>query len=186
MFWRLGTMLKRFFEAKSFIFHVPKPIQVPKITFFWYFRHTVEVACNLLKEKRQKALNHDLTLPSYSTRRELPESSGIMDLQNKNISVVKKHWNCRISFPMSDISWLDIREIWKGTLIEVANHSGPQAYRHSGGAEGSWSAQGPNGEPRPPNPGTEDPLGVPPHPWHLPVRLLTSRANLRTITSSRW
>ena len=30
-------MLKRFFEAKSFIFHIPKPIQVPKLTYFGYF-----------------------------------------------------------------------------------------------------------------------------------------------------
>ena len=35
-------MLKRFFEAKSFIFHIPKPIQVPKIIHFGYFRHTVD------------------------------------------------------------------------------------------------------------------------------------------------
>ena len=30
-------MLKRFFEAKSFRFHVPKVMQVPKIIFFEYF-----------------------------------------------------------------------------------------------------------------------------------------------------
>ena len=30
-------MLKRFFEAKSFRFHVPKVIQVPKMIFFEYF-----------------------------------------------------------------------------------------------------------------------------------------------------
>ena len=37
MLWRLGTMLKRFFEAKRFIFHIPKPIQVPRLTYFVYF-----------------------------------------------------------------------------------------------------------------------------------------------------
>ena len=37
MFLRLGTMLKRFFEAKSFIFHNPKPMQVPKLTYLGYF-----------------------------------------------------------------------------------------------------------------------------------------------------
>ena len=50
-------MLKRFFEAKSFIFHVPKPIQVPTNT---YFRHTVDVACIFLKKKKHKTLKHDL------------------------------------------------------------------------------------------------------------------------------
>ena len=45
----------------------------------------------IFKKVSQKALNHDLTLPLQSTRRELPESSGILDLQNKNISVVTKH-----------------------------------------------------------------------------------------------
>ena len=30
-------MLRRFFKAKSFIFHIPKPIQVPKKTYFGYF-----------------------------------------------------------------------------------------------------------------------------------------------------
>ena len=30
-------MLKRFFEAKSFRFHVPKVIQVPNMIFFEYF-----------------------------------------------------------------------------------------------------------------------------------------------------
>ena len=29
-------MLERFFKAKSFIFHIPKPIQVPKLTYFGY------------------------------------------------------------------------------------------------------------------------------------------------------
>ena len=42
LFWSVGTMLERFFEAKTFIFHVPKPIQVPTIIHFGYFRHTVD------------------------------------------------------------------------------------------------------------------------------------------------
>ena len=51
MFWSLGAMLKRFFEAKSFIFHIPKPVQVPKITYFGYFckscmyMHHVRMLC---------------------------------------------------------------------------------------------------------------------------------------------
>ena len=39
----------------------------------------------------QKALNRVLTLPDYSTGLELLISSGIIDLENKNISVVTKH-----------------------------------------------------------------------------------------------
>ena len=66
----------------------------------------------------QKALNRVLTLDSSGGSYLLQSPLKNMDLQNKNISVVKKHSNCRNSFPMSDISWLDIREIWKGTLIE--------------------------------------------------------------------
>ena len=30
-------MLKLFFKANSFIIHIPKPIQVPKLTYFGYF-----------------------------------------------------------------------------------------------------------------------------------------------------
>ena len=37
MFLSVGTMLKRFLEAKSFIFHIPKPIQVPKLTYVRLF-----------------------------------------------------------------------------------------------------------------------------------------------------
>ena len=37
------------------------------------------------------ALNLVLALPDYRSRRELPESSGIIDFENKNISVVAKH-----------------------------------------------------------------------------------------------
>ena len=39
MFWRLGTMIKRFFEAKRFGFHAPKSIMVPKIIFLWHVAH---------------------------------------------------------------------------------------------------------------------------------------------------
>ena len=34
MFWRLGTMLERFFKAKSFGFHISKPIKIPGNIFF--------------------------------------------------------------------------------------------------------------------------------------------------------
>ena len=37
MFPRLGTMLEGFFEAKNFICHVPKRIQVPKVILFDIF-----------------------------------------------------------------------------------------------------------------------------------------------------
>ena len=35
MFWRLGTMLERFFEAKSFGLHLSKPKKIPEIIFFY-------------------------------------------------------------------------------------------------------------------------------------------------------
>ena len=60
------------------------------------------------KKISQKALNHDLTLPSDSTRRDLPESSGI--LEKGLICVELRSFYCRkrILVPMSYISWLDI------------------------------------------------------------------------------
>ena len=51
MFWSLETMLERFFEAKSFRFHIPKQIQVPKLTYLGYFciscmyTHHVRMVC---------------------------------------------------------------------------------------------------------------------------------------------
>ena len=50
-----------------------KPIQVQKFCFF------------------KIALNRLLTLPDYSAGLQLLISSGIIDLENKNISVVTKH-----------------------------------------------------------------------------------------------
>ena len=38
-------MLKRFFEAKSFRFHVPKVIQVPKMIIFEYFGWKIMYVC---------------------------------------------------------------------------------------------------------------------------------------------
>ena len=52
------------------------------------------------------ALNRVLTLPDYSTGLALLISCGIIDFVNKNISVVRKHWNYRISVPMSYITFL--------------------------------------------------------------------------------
>ena len=37
MFWRLGTMLERFFKAKSFRLHISKPKKIPGNIFVWYF-----------------------------------------------------------------------------------------------------------------------------------------------------
>ena len=65
----------------------------------------------------QKAFNRDLTLPSHSTRRELPESSGI--LKKGLICVELRSFYCRkkILVPMSYISWLDIGVLWKAVYI---------------------------------------------------------------------
>ena len=52
------------------------------------------------------ALNRVLTLPDYRSRRELPGSSGIIDFENKNISVVTKHWKYKISVPMLYIAFV--------------------------------------------------------------------------------
>ena len=134
-------MLKRFFEAKSFIFHIPKPIQVPKLTYFGYlciscmYTHHVCMLCvysmhlfyvcilsmysmhvfytgrlvdpqgpfgrmfrklriqgrmQIFEKMSQKALNRVLTLESSGGGDLLQSPLKIMDLQNKNISVVKK------------------------------------------------------------------------------------------------
>ena len=58
------------------------------------------------KKMSQKALNRILTLPDYRSRREILESSGIIDFENKTISVVTKHWNYRISVPMLYIAFV--------------------------------------------------------------------------------
>ena len=65
------------------------------------------------------ALNRVLTLPDYSTRRELLKSSGIIDLQNNRVCKQFKHWKYRISVPMLYISFwgistpLFLHEIWR-------------------------------------------------------------------------
>ena len=51
-------------------------------------------------------LNRLLTLPDYSTGLQLLISSGIIDFENKNISVVTKHWKYKISVPMSYIAFV--------------------------------------------------------------------------------
>ena len=50
-----------------------------------------EVACKISKEMSQKALNRVLTLDSSGGFDLLQSPLKIMDLQNKNISVVRKH-----------------------------------------------------------------------------------------------
>ena len=52
------------------------------------------------------ALNRLLTLPDYSIGLELLISSGIIDFENKNISVVTKHWKYKISVPMLYIAFV--------------------------------------------------------------------------------
>ena len=46
------------------------------------------------------ALNRALTLAFDRARRELPESSGIVDLQNNRVCKQFKHWKYRISVPV--------------------------------------------------------------------------------------
>ena len=45
----------------------------------------------IFRKISQKALNRDLTLPLYGRGAALQSPLKIMDLQNKNISVVRKH-----------------------------------------------------------------------------------------------
>ena len=47
------------------------------------------------------ALNRVLTLPNARSRREVSKFSGIIEIENKSISAVTKHWKYRISVPMS-------------------------------------------------------------------------------------
>ena len=57
----------------------------------------------------QKLWNHDLRLPSYSTRRELPESSNILEKGWICVELWSFYCSKRISVPMSYISSWDIR-----------------------------------------------------------------------------
>ena len=56
----------------------------------------------------KSALNRVLTLPDYRSRRELLESSGILDLGTFCVELWLKQVSYRILVPMSYISWLDI------------------------------------------------------------------------------
>ena len=53
------------------------------------------------------ALNRLLTLAKDRSRREILESSGIIDLQNNGVLKQFKHWNFRILVPMSYITLWD-------------------------------------------------------------------------------
>ena len=46
MFWRLGTMLERFFKAKSFGLHISKPKHVPGNTFFDVSKMSIVAMCH--------------------------------------------------------------------------------------------------------------------------------------------
>ena len=74
---------------------------------FWYF--SMKNAYKRIQAPKNTflkiALNRLLTLPDYSTGLELLISSGIIDFENKNISVVTKHWKYRISVPMLYITF---------------------------------------------------------------------------------
>ena len=88
-----GSMKKRFLMVKTSLEHISKLILAwkrpwqanpsPKIDFF------------------KIALNRVLTLPNARSRREVSKSSGIIEIENKNISVVTKHWKYRIWVPKS-------------------------------------------------------------------------------------
>ena len=73
-------MLKRFFEAKSFRFHVPKVIQVPKMIIFEYFDWKIMYVKRKLRIQgriqifEKMDLNRVLTLPDCRSRCQLSES----------------------------------------------------------------------------------------------------------------
>ena len=46
-----------------------------------------------------------MTPAGFSTRQSVLKSSGIIDFENKNISVVTKHWKYKISVPMLYITF---------------------------------------------------------------------------------
>ena len=46
-----------------------------------------------------------MTLPDYRSRQAELKSSGIIDFENKNISVVTKHWKYKISVSMLYIAF---------------------------------------------------------------------------------
>ena len=73
----------------------------------------------IFKENPRKALNHDLTLPLQSTRRELPESSGILEKGLICVELWSFYCSKRISVPMSYISggsWRYIAgELYRGS-----------------------------------------------------------------------
>ena len=71
--------------------------------------NTPRMAKNGDPKNVQKALNHDLRLPSYSTRRELPESSRILEKGWICVELWPFYCSKRISVPMSYISSWDIR-----------------------------------------------------------------------------
>ena len=120
-FWDPGSMLKRLFIAKRFIFHVSKSILVPKMISQCALRNLVALRGQKSRKKRnlriqgrmhifekisQKALNRVLTLPDYSIWPELLISSGIIDLQNNFIILVRKQHKYRISVPMLYIAFI--------------------------------------------------------------------------------
>ena len=68
-----------------------------------------KVACISFEKMSQKALNRVLRLDCSGAGDLLQSPLKFMDLQNKNISVVTKHWKYRISVPMSYISCLETK-----------------------------------------------------------------------------
>ena len=53
------------------------------------------------------ALNGVLIADSQSTRKLVPNATGIIDFENKNISIVQEQWKIIISAPMSYIAFLE-------------------------------------------------------------------------------
>ena len=88
-------MIERLFISQRFGSHVSQVILVPKmilsILIFWVAKF-IKIEVRVAKITFLKiALNRLLTLPDYSIGLELLISSGIIDFENKNISVVTKH-----------------------------------------------------------------------------------------------
>ena len=108
-----------FYMYSIYVFYVCIKYQTYQKSYYLKCHQIDKVIGILMKPRMQNqnfdflkiALNRVLTLPDYRSRRELPGSSGIIDFENKNISVVTKHWNYRISVPMSYISSCELHKL---------------------------------------------------------------------------
>ena len=72
----------------------------------------------IFKKMSQMAVNHDLTLPLQSTRRELPESSGI--LEKGLICVELRPFYCRKEIAEGFKSWFDTAVVWSRCCAAIS------------------------------------------------------------------